>query len=129
MHAVYHGKGPPGHQTTFLPQSVGQLIELVVVVDNMCIVIALVSLQHAVRGPGVSGRPNEKPGGGLSNRGPVDRNSIGDIDRNTIDTMSISNSVVVNSLACMACGTRVTVVKARQPALLQVVEGVIEDDV
>lgn len=126
MHPVCHGKGPPWHDAASRPQSVGQLVELAGVVDNVRLVIRLVSLQHTVRGPGVGGRANEKPGGRRSGRGPVGRGPVG---RNPINNMPIGCRTAVNSLAYVISGTRVAVVKARQPLLLQEVEGVVEDDV
>lgn len=49
--------------------------------------------------------------------------------RRIFTTSSSSGSDAVKTGTCMACGARVAVVKTRQPALLQVVKGVIEDDV
>lgn len=126
IHPIYHGKGPPRHNAASRPQSEGQLVELAGLVDNVRLVIGLVSLQHTVRGPGVSSRADEKPGGRGSGRGPVDRDPVG---RDPIGNMPISRSTGINSLAYVTSGTCVAVVKAKQPLLLQEVEGVVEYDV
>lgn len=89
MYTVYHGEGAPGHDAASRPQSISQLVELVVAVGNLGLVIALVILYHTVRGSSVGSRANDKLRRWLSNRGSVVRGPVND--------MSISSSITVNS--------------------------------